>query len=143
MTTLPTLTHMALHVADIAACAAFYESFCGLAPVHERCDGTCRVMWLAEPGRERDFVFVLVSNGKRRDQATDDYSHYGFACDSKATVDRLAERGRAEGILAWPPRNAPYPVGYYCGLRDPDGNMVEFSFGQPLGPGAEPISSGV
>ncbi|MCZ6873564.1 MAG: VOC family protein, partial [bacterium] len=26
--------------------------------------------------------------------------------------------------------------GYYCGVRDPDGNMVEFSYGQPLGPGA-------
>ena len=24
----------------------------------------------------------------------------------------------------------------YCGIRDPDGNYVEFSYGQPLGPGA-------
>jgi len=24
-------------------------------------------------------------------------------------------------------------VGYYCGVLDPDGNRVEFSFGQPLG----------
>jgi hypothetical protein len=30
-------------------------------------------------------------------------------------------------------------VGYYCGLRDPDGNSVEFSYGQPLGPGAEAL----
>ena len=38
---------------------------------------------------------------------------------------------------AWAPRQEPYPVGYYCGLKDPDGNFVEFSYGQPLGPGAE------
>ncbi len=142
MTTLPSLTHMALHVADIAACATFYQSYCGMKPVHERRDGQCRVIWLAEPGRERDFVFVLVSNGARREQAANDYSHYGFACDSKQAVDRMAERGRAEGILVWPPRDAAYPVGYYCGLSDPDGKMVEFSYGQPLGPGAEPISTG-
>jgi hypothetical protein len=26
----------------------------------------------------------------------------------------------------------PYPVSYYCGIRDPDGNFVG-GFGQPLG----------
>ena len=41
------------------------------------------------------------------------------------------------GCLIWPPRDEPYPVGYYCGLRDPAGNNVEFSYGQPLGPGSE------
>ncbi|MDO8695654.1 MAG: VOC family protein, partial [Pseudomonas sp.] len=40
----------------------------------------------------------------------------------------------------WPPRDEPYPVGYYCGVRDPAGNYVEFSYGQPLGPGSEPMS---
>ena len=47
-----------------------------------------------------------------------------------------AEAARS-GCLIWPPRDEPYPVGYYCGLRDPNGNYVEFSYGQPLGPGAE------
>ena len=52
-------------------------------------------------------------------------------------VDRLAAQAEAEGILIWPPREDPYPVGYYCGIKDPSGNYVEFSYGQPLGPGAE------
>jgi hypothetical protein len=30
-------------------------------------------------------------------------------------------------------------VGYCCGVRDPDGRFVEFSHGQPLGPGAPPL----
>ena len=39
-------------------------------------------------------------------------------------------------VLLWAPRQEAFPVGYYCGLVDPDGQYVEFSFGQPLGPGA-------
>lgn len=38
--------------------------------------------------------------------------------------------------LAWEPKLFPYPVGRRCALRDPDGFIVEFSYGQPLGPGA-------
>ena len=56
-----TLTHIALHVRDIAACIDFYTDFCGLKQVHERRDpdGDGRVVWLAEPGREEEFIYVL------------------------------------------------------------------------------------
>ena len=50
---------------------------------------------------------------------------------------RIAQQAEQAGCLIWPPRDEPYPVGYYCGLRDPAGNYVEFSYGQPLGPGSE------
>jgi catechol 2,3-dioxygenase-like lactoylglutathione lyase family enzyme len=134
----PTLTHLALHVRDLEACVAFYRDFCAMTEVHTRGDGAGgRVVWLAEPGRERRFIFVLLGGGPGRDQAGGDYSHFGFALDSRAAVDAVAARAEAAGCLAWPPREEPYPVGYYCGLKDPDGNFVEFSYGQPLGPGAE------
>ena len=32
----PTLTHLALHVGDLAACIAFYRRYCGLEIVRER-----------------------------------------------------------------------------------------------------------
>ena len=132
----PILTHVALHVRDLEACMAFYQEFCGMQVVHERSDGGRRVVWLAEPGREKEFIFVMVPGGIGRDQAPGDYSHFGFALESRAAVDAIAAQARAAGYLVWAPREEPYPVGYYCGLRDPDGNMVEFSYGQPLGPGA-------
>ncbi len=94
------------------------------------------MVWLAEPGRETEFIFVVLAGGPGRDQGEQDYSHFGFALASRAAVDAIAEKARAAGCLIWPPREEPYPVGYYCGLRDPDGNAVEFSYGQPLGPGA-------
>ncbi len=94
------------------------------------------MVWLAEPGRERDFIFVLIGGGPGRDQGAGDFSHIGFAVDSRAAVDAVADRAREAGCLMWEPRDEPYPVGYYCGVRDPDGTCVEFSHGQPLGPGA-------
>jgi len=131
------LTHIALHVRNLDACAAFYRDFCGMRTVHERSDPKGhRVVWLAEPGKERDFIIVLVPGGPGREQSETDYSHLGFALESRAAVDAMATKAAAAGSLVWPPREEPYPVGYYCGVRDPDGNAVEFSYGQPLGPGA-------
>lgn len=130
------LTHIALHVRDLDACIAFYSDYCGLAMVHDRQDESGRVVWLAEPNRAEDFIIVLIPGGPGRDQGEGDYSHLGFALDSRAAVDAIAAKADADGRLAWPTREEPYPVGYYCGVRDPDGNMVEFSYGQPLGPGA-------
>jgi catechol 2,3-dioxygenase-like lactoylglutathione lyase family enzyme len=135
----PVLTHVALHCRDFAKSVAFYRAFCGLVPVHERRDAAtgAAVAWLAEPGRETEFIFVLVSGGPARIRAERDYGHLGFALESRAAVDAMAERGRRAGCLLWPAREEPFPVGYYCGIADPDGNAVEFSYGQPLGPGAE------
>ena len=133
----PSFTHLALHVRDFEACVAFYREFCGLAVVHERSgsDGS-PIVWLAEPGREQELIFVLLPGGPGRNQEANDFSHLGFALDSREAVDAVAARAEAAGCLAWAPRQEPYPVGYYCGLKDPDGNFVEFSYGQPLGPGA-------
>jgi catechol 2,3-dioxygenase-like lactoylglutathione lyase family enzyme len=133
----PSLTHVALHVRDLDASIAFYRGFCGMQVVHERQSGSGRVAWMAEPGREGEFIIVLLDGGPGHEQVASDYSHLGFAVESRAAVDAVAARGQAQGCLVWLPREEPYPVGYYCGLRDPSGHFVEFSYGQPLGPGAE------
>ncbi len=133
-----TLTHLAFHVEEFDACVDFYRSYCGMNVVHSRevPSGKSHVVWLAEPGREHMFIFVLIPGGKHQPENRDDFSHLGFAVESRKRVDEIADRARREGHLIWEPVEEPYPVGYYCGVRDPDGNQVEFSFGQPLGPGA-------
>lgn len=138
----PTLTHLALHVRDLDACIDFYERFCGMHVIHQRGAAADRIVWMTEPGRETELIFVLLPGGPGRQPAAGDYGHLGFALDSREAVDTIADRGRAAGCLVWEPRQEPYPVGYYCGLRDPDGNAVEFSYGQPLGPGAEDKAGG-
>lgn len=134
-------THLALHVRDLEACVTFYEKYAHLRLVHDRSSNGKRIVWLAEPGREAEFIIVLIPGGPGRNQQATDFSHLGFALDNKAAVDAIAEQARAAGILEWEPRQEPYPVGYYCALRDPDGNFVEFSFGQPLGPGAASMAA--
>ena len=136
----PALTHLALHVRDLDACIAFYRDMCGMRVVHERGeDAARRVVWMAEPGRERDFIFVLLPGGPGAAQQDADFTHIGFALESHAAVDSVAAKAAADGRLMWPPRQEAFPVGYYCGVRDPDGRAVEFSYGQPLGPGAEDL----
>ena len=129
------LTHLALHLRDLTAGIAFYERYCGMSVVRDRRPGS-EVVWLSEPGREQDFIFVLLGGGPGRVSQEGEFGHLGFAVDSRAEVDAIAARAEAEGCLLWPPREEPWPVGYYCGVIDPDGNYVEFSHGQPLGPGA-------
>ena len=132
----PFLTHIALHVRELERCIAFYQSYAGLKLIHDRRSDGNRVVWLSEQGKETSFILVLLPGGPGRNQSPEDFSHLGFALESRVAVDELADRARTEGILAWEPREEPYPVGYYCGIRDPDGSFVEFSYGQPLGPGA-------
>ncbi|MCK9505076.1 MAG: VOC family protein [Porticoccaceae bacterium] len=129
----PRMTHIALHVDNLEDTIEFYKDFCRMNIVHQREAGTKKIVWMAEPGREQDFIFVIMNQGADLQLAEDDYRHFGFAEDA---VDEVARRAERKGCLVWPPRKEPFPVGYYCGLKDPNGNYVEFSYGQPLGPGA-------
>ncbi|RMD99151.1 MAG: VOC family protein [Deltaproteobacteria bacterium] len=133
----PTMTHLALHVPDLEVSIRFYASYCGLRIVHDRGSGGERVVWMAEEGREDRFVLVLIPGGEERRQGEHDYSHLGFAVESRSAVDQIARKAQESGILVWPPVEGPDPVGYFCGVRAPEGRIVEFSFGQPLGPGGE------
>ena len=53
---------------------------------------------------------------------------------SREKVDAIHGQARSDGVSKlWPPKDAGPIVGYYCGVGDPDGNMVEFSYGQRIG----------
>ena len=133
----PRITHIALHVSDLDKCIEFYRTFCQMEVMHRRLAGSQRIVWMAEAGRSRDFIFVMMEGGRDINLPGNDYRHFGFATDNREAVDNIADMARDKDCLVWPPRQEAYPVGYYCGLRDPNGNYVEFSYGQPLGPGSE------
>ena len=94
--------------------------------------------WIAEPDRPgTPFVLVLIgppdASGEHPPQPIlTPLAHLGIELDSRAAVDEVAQRGRTDGCLAWEPAELPPPVGYICALTDPDGNLVEFSFGQDV-----------
>jgi catechol 2,3-dioxygenase-like lactoylglutathione lyase family enzyme len=136
MATFPAMTHIALHVEDLQACIDFYAAYCAMRVCHRREEGGKSVVWMAEPDKEKIFILVLIPGGTGHKQQETDFSHLGFAMESEQAVNDIADKAREEGCLWWEPKSRPYPVGYYCGVRDPDGHAVEFSYGQPLGPGA-------
>ncbi len=130
----PAFTHCALHVADLDASIAFYERYCGMTIVKEHGEGKSRVVWLASPGAEDRFVLVLLGDGPVRTPDEEDMTHYGFGVPSREDVDKIAALAKDEGRLHWEPREYAPPTGYLCGVKDPTGYIIEFSYGQPLGP---------
>ncbi|MDQ6727793.1 MAG: VOC family protein [Actinomycetota bacterium] len=59
--------------------------------------------------------------------------HLGFDCASKADVDKVATDAKAAGILTFGPVDSGTELGYQAYITDPDGNNLEFSFGQKVG----------
>jgi len=129
----PNCTHIAIHARDIAASAAFYQRYAELIEVHRRNDGSIPVVWLGELGHEKRFVLVLLGLDHDDPPLVGPLAHIGYSVGSRDRVDALADMGRSDGILVDGPTDAGPIVGYYCIVRDPDGNLVEFSHGQALG----------
>jgi catechol 2,3-dioxygenase-like lactoylglutathione lyase family enzyme len=128
------LTHVALFVRDPQRTIDFYQRFAGLHVVHDRRDADVRVVWLSERPTEPDFVIVAITLTPAQADFPPRMAHFGYDVASRAAVDEIAERARAEGVLEQGPMDAGPIVGYFCLLRDPDGNLVEFSHGQPINP---------
>ena len=132
-------THVALQVRDMQRTIAFYRRYCAMQVVQDRTD-SFRVVWMGWGERPPRFVLVLLETPYEVNRQPE-YQHIGIAVDSRAAVDEIYARAVADGIArTWPPTDGGPIVGYFCGVADPDGNMVEFSFGQNLG---EPLAGDV
>ena len=134
MTARPHLTHVALFVEDTARTVEFYQRFAGLHLVHDRTDNGTRVVWLSERERDPNFVIVAITAPPAAAGEPPHMAHFGYDVPSRAAVDEIARRAEREGILEQAPVDAGKIVGYMCIVRDPDGNLVEFSYGQPINP---------
>src|SRR5216683_6685211 len=94
-------THITINCSDIDRSVDFYTSLCGLSIVRDRRLEGRHNVWLgpATPARE-DPVFVLVIV---QDEVKARLDHFGFQCDSRAEVDRIADDARAQKILVQQP----------------------------------------
>jgi catechol 2,3-dioxygenase-like lactoylglutathione lyase family enzyme len=126
------LTHIALHVGAMDACMEFYQRYCNLEVTDDQVRGGRRVVLMAESGRGANFVLQLIAGGADKAPTPGDDSHFGFAMDSREEVDRRAAMAADEGILLWETFEGPFPIGYICALKDPNGNTVEMSCGHLL-----------
>ncbi len=134
----PRWTHIALRVHDIDASIAWYTEFTPMELLDRREDADGYGAWLGQPDSpDKPFLLVLAQFLPDRDpfKGTPNailapFAHLGVELTSHDAVDEIAARGGAAGCLGMPPTEMPPPIGYICMLRDPDGNMVEFSYDQ-------------
>jgi lactoylglutathione lyase len=123
-------THITFAVSDIDRSIEFYRSFCNLAVLRDRRLEGGGTVWLGpvtRPGENPTFVMVI---GKG--EISGRLDHLGFQCEAKEQVDQIAERAKQLGILELPPTDSGAPVGYFTMVHDPDGHLVEFTYGQPI-----------
>jgi catechol 2,3-dioxygenase-like lactoylglutathione lyase family enzyme len=127
-------THIALPAHDVKTSITFYSGYAGLRVVHDRVDeqdATGRVVWLTDG--MRPFVLVLVQTSQPVEHPLGPFAHLGIALPSAAAVDELVRRAEAECCLRSNPFDYGPPLGYLCMVSDPDGHIVEFSYGQEVG----------
>lgn len=126
----PSWTHITINCSDLERSVDFYTSICGLTIVRDRRLEGRHNVWLGpatKPDEDPLFVLVIVE-----DEVKARLDHFGFQCDSREEVDRIADIARQQNILVEPPVDIGGVVGYFTMIRDPDGHLVEFTFGQPL-----------
>lgn len=126
------LTHLALPCNDLDATIKWYEKYTPLRKTHHRQDSEGAVAWLSPQESGIVLVFIQKNNTSEPIPVLFPLAHLGIAVDSTEEVDQIAARGESDGCLAWEPRQESDPVGYICALSDPDGNLVEFSYGQEI-----------
>lgn len=134
----PRWTHIALRVGDIDRTIAWFTEFTPLELLDRRSDEFGHGAWLGQPGAaNHPFILVIVQFFPGSDPFADapqevlaPFAHLGIELTTRQAVDSIAARGLEAGCLAREATQMPSPIGYICMLRDPDGNMVEFSFDQ-------------
>ena len=122
------MTHVALHVSAIDACIEFYQRYCNLEITADQERGGRRMVLMAKPGQGRNLVLQLIGGGRDMAPTPEEDQHFGFAVDSREELDRLAAMAADDDILLFEIFEAPFPVGCIFGVKDPNGNTIEFGF---------------
>jgi catechol 2,3-dioxygenase-like lactoylglutathione lyase family enzyme len=134
-------THVALQASDLDESIRFYARYANMSVMHQRIDQETgsRVVWLSD--RTRPFVLVLVQSSQPT-PILGPFAHLGIGCPDRSEVDRLCRQARQEGVLAKQATDSGYPIGYWAFISDPDGHILEISYGQEVGLSVEQSQTG-
>ena len=126
------LTHLGLPVTDLAKSIAFYEKWAGMK-VQERPKDPVGIQGARLVQKGGNFVISLLEMPVQMALPMPGVMHLGLECTSKAQVDKIAADAKKAGILISGPVDSGPDLGYQTYISDPDGNNLEFSFGQKVG----------
>lgn len=127
----PKLTHIALRVSNIDTSTSFYEEYTGLKQISLREEKEGRVAWLGNPEVKEQFIIVLLEfpfKGSEQPR----FDHIGLDMPSRECVDEINQKAKDDDILFMEAKDHGNITGYFCIVKDPDGNLVEFSHGQKI-----------
>lgn len=133
-------THMAMCVKDIDASIEWYETFTHLRLFAKNEDENGYGAWLIDPKQPSPpFLLVLAEFFEGKDpfaptkhEALGPFGHFGIEVTTKEEIESIAAKAKDAGCLSLGPVQMPDPIGYICFLKDPDGNTLEFSYGQKV-----------
>ncbi len=131
-------THLALQVKDIEASIAWYQKHTHLELLARNESDFGLGVWLGDRTEvDSPFILVLSQFFEGKDpfapavhHPLGPFAHIGIEVTERQTIDDIVAVAKEEDCLALGPTQMPPPVGYICFLRDPDGNIIEFSFDQ-------------
>ena len=133
-----TWTHIALAVKDLDAAIPGSQRFTHLRVLAEAKDDDGRSAWLGDPTQaDSPFILVLAHFYPGHDPFAPaphhpmaPFAHIGIESPTKEGVEEIAAAAEETGCLVLGPRQMPKQIGYICMIRDPDGNIVEYSHDQ-------------
>ena len=132
----PRITHICLHVENLEDCVRFYRRYCQMEVIEDHSEGGEGSVYMSEAGRQNELVFQFKSGGENLALAETAEQHFGFAVESREAVDDIAKLAREDEIIFFEP-DEYLPGAYLCGVKDPNGNCVEFGYGHKVPPGLQ------
>jgi catechol 2,3-dioxygenase-like lactoylglutathione lyase family enzyme len=131
-------------VTNVERSLEFYTTLTPLVVVARNSDGAGTAAWLSND-KQASAPFVLVlsefyAEARKRYglverepiPIVEPCAHTGIGVPTKEDVDAIAERAKEMGVLHWEARQMAPHIGYICAAKDPDRNLVEFSFDQKV-----------
>ena len=101
--------------------------------IEDHSEGGAGSVYMSESERQNEFVFQFMGGGVNLTLNEGEERHFGFAVESREAVDDLVKLAREDDIVFFEPGEY-LPGAYMFGVRDPNGNCLEFSYGHKLPP---------
>lgn len=128
----PRLSHIGLPVTDVAKSVAFHKKWAGMTVQDGPNDpGGVKGVRLTQAGATFAISLLEMAGGQRHVHAR---RHAPRArLHQQGTGRKIASDAKKAGILLSAPIDSGPDLAYQTYISDPDGNNLEFSFGQQLG----------